>query len=203
MRQLTLIRHALTEWNASGRVQGHSDVPLSPAGEAQAKALGRRLAKLPITAVYASPLRRSLETARIALPERPICLDARLMELNFGVFEGRTASTNQLDEAWHLWHEDPYRRQAPGGESYRELKARAAEWLAELPAEGHLVAVTHSGTIQMLLAQVLGLEHPRWRKRIFLRHASITRILSEGEEIVVERVNDTQHLPAEEGGPFD
>jgi broad specificity phosphatase PhoE len=203
MRQLTLIRHALTEWNASGRVQGHSDIPLSPAGKAQAEALGERLAKLQVTAVYASPLKRSLETVHIALPERPVCLEARLMELDFGVFEGRTAEVNQRDEAWRLWHEDPYGRQAPGGESYRELRARVAEWLAELPAEGHLVAVTHSGTIQMLLAHVLGLEHPRWRKRIFLRHASITRILNEGEDSVIERVNDTRHLPAEEGDPFD
>ncbi|HEX7021716.1 MAG TPA: histidine phosphatase family protein, partial [Trueperaceae bacterium] len=69
MRQITLIRHAVTTWNADRRIQGQSDVELSEEGREQAQALGRRLATMPdISLVYASPLLRSRETARIALP---------------------------------------------------------------------------------------------------------------------------------------
>jgi hypothetical protein len=55
----------------------------------------------------------------------------------------------------------------------------------------------------MLLSHCLGLEHPRWRKRLFLRPTSITRILAKEHEVIVERVNDARHLPNESGDPFD
>ncbi len=69
------------------------------------------------------------------------------------------------------------------------------------------MAVTHSGTIQMLLAHLVGVEHPRWRKRFYLRHASISRVRfrededGNGGHAVIERVNDASHL-AGDGDPF-
>ena len=72
----------------------------------------------------------------------------------------------------------------------------------ELEGAEHVVAVSHSGTIQMLLAHVLGVERPRWRKRIYLRHTGISRVLFRGDEAIVERVNDTRHLTAEGADPF-
>jgi len=203
MLQLTLIRHGLTEWNTSGKFQGHSDIPLSAQGQAQARALGKRLAKLgDIDLIYSSPLRRTVSTAQLALPGRELRLEPRLMELNFGQFEGKTMAENQRGAAWAQWMAEPFYTPTPGGESYAELRRRAVAWLNEL-SEGQIVAFTHSGTIQMLLSHCLGLEHPRWRKRIFLRPTSITRILVKEHEVIVERVNDTRHLPNESGDPFD
>jgi broad specificity phosphatase PhoE len=204
MLQLTLIRHGLTEWNSSGKFQGHSDIPLSTQGQAQARALGKRLVKLGnADLVYCSPLRRTVSTAQLALPGRELRLEPRLMELNFGRFEGKTMAENQQDAAWAQWMAEPFYTATPGGESYAELRRRAVAWLNELPDEGHVVAFTHSGTIQMLLSHCLGLEHPRWRKRLFLRPTSITRILAKEHEVIVERVNDARHLPNESGDPFD
>ena len=204
MQVVTLIRHAATEWNASGRFQGQSDVPLSAEGRRQAEALRRRLARRTrVDAVYSSPLQRALVTAQLALPGFEIQQDERLKELNFGLFESHTRAENEHSALWLPWYADPFGQRAPEGESYRELRDRVVAWFAELPPEGHTVAFSHSGTIQMLLSHVIGVEYPRWRKRFHLRHTSLTRLVGRGGEWIVERVNDTRHLPAEDGDPFD
>ena len=203
MQRLTLIRHALTDWNVSGQFQGQSDVALSEEGRKQARRLARHVTGLEADArVYASPLSRARETAEIAFPQRTIELDARLSELDFGAFEGATQQENERRDEWTWWIADPYERPAPGGESYRQLRERAVAWMASLEGAEHVVAVSHSGTIQMLLAHVLGVERPRWRKRIYLRHTGISRVLFRGDEAVVERVNDTRHLTREGADPF-
>jgi len=206
MRRLTLIRHGLTEWNVSGRFQGHSNVPLSPAGRAQAVLLAGYLATFPaIDVVVSSPLERAVETARIAMPDRELRLDPRLRELDFGAFEGLTRDAVERDPRWALWIEDPFLRAAPEGESYQQLRERMVAWLDEARRrfpEAHVAAVTHSGSIQTLLSALLGVERPRWRKRIYLRHTSVSHVLFRGEEAVVERVNDTRHLVANGEDPF-
>ncbi len=206
MRQLLLIRHGLTEWNTSGKFQGHSDVDLSAEGRAQAEALRVRLAELErgglkFDFVVSSPLKRAHQTAQIALPEREIHFDNRLKELDFGAFEGHTLAQNCATEAWDAWYKDPFKRRTPEGESYEDLRLRAVDWLSGLPG-GHTVAFTHSGTIQMLISHILGVEHPKWRKRIFLRHTSLTRVLCQDGEIVIERVNDARHLEPLVRDPF-
>ncbi len=195
-RVVTLIRHGLTDWNVEGRFQGQSDRPLCDAGREQARQLRA------VTAAFAnvdhfvsSPLQRALETARLAFPGREPSLDPRLAELDFGIFEGGTAEENAAKPEWSVWAEDPYARVAPQGESYADLRERAGAWFDALPEDAaHVVAVTHSGTIQMLLAHVLGIDRPRWKKRIFVRHSSVSRILVTNGERIVERINDTRHL---------
>lgn len=204
--RLTLIRHGLTEWNRRGRFQGHSDIPLSEDGIAQAEALaGYAAAFMAVDALYSSDLQRARLTAEIAFPDVQATLDTRLRELYFGAFEGSTLDELLPTAAWAQWVADPYRTSAPGGEAYLDLRRRASAWLAEVRerhAGEHVVAVTHSGTIQMLLAELLGVEHPRWRKRIYVRHTSVTHILFRGSDAIIERVNDTRHLVADGADPF-
>jgi broad specificity phosphatase PhoE len=206
MRRLTLIRHGLTDWNVAGRFQGQSDIPLSEDGRAQSALLAPYLATFPtVDVVVSSPLQRAVQTAQIALPDREMLLDERLQELNFGAFEGLTKTELEPDPRWLTWVVDPFLRAAPGGEAYAQLRERADAWLAEarlLHADAHVVAMTHSGTIQMLLSSLLGVERPRWRKRIYLRHTSLTHVLFRGAEAVVERVNDTRHLVPNGEDPF-
>ena len=206
MRRLTIIRHGLTAWNAAGRFQGHSDVPLSPEGRAQSAALAAYAASFPSAdAIVSSPSVRAVETARIVYPGREPITDGRLRELDFGAFEGRTRAELESDPRWVDWFADPYLRPAPAGEAYVQLRERVVAWLAEARARwvgGHVVAFSHSGTIQMLIAHLLGVERPRWRKRIFVRHTGVTHVLFRGDEALVERVNDTRHLVAEGDDPF-
>lgn len=196
----------MTEWNALGRFQGHTDVPLSALGEAQALALAAYAVSFPaITLLFASPLQRAHQTAALVFPGEPLQLDARLRELNFGEFEGMTRDQVEHDPRWQQWILDPYRQAAPGGEGYGELRERVSAWLSELRARedlDHVVAFTHSGTIQMLLAELLGVEHPRWRKRVYVRHTGVCHILFRGREAVIERINDTRHLVPDGADPF-
>ncbi len=203
--RLTLIRHALTDWNASGRFQGVADVELNAEGRQQARRLARYVAGLDEAAtIYSSPLKRAVQTAELAFPGRPVELDSRLKEINFGEFEGKTQVENEGHAGWADWLADPFERAAPGGESYSQVRSRAVEWMEEVVAGDaeHVVAVSHSGTIQMLLSHVLGVERVRWRKRIYLRHASVSRVLFRGQDVLVERVNDTRHLTLEGTDPF-
>jgi broad specificity phosphatase PhoE len=194
MRRLTLIRHALTDWNANGRLQGHLDCPLSAEGVSQARALAKRVGASGVDLVYSSPLQRAFDTAKLAFPGSEIISEPRLMELDFGVFQGKTPDENADHEAWAWWHEDPFTRRIPEGECYRDLMVRVVSWLEQLPEEQHIVAITHSGPIQMIIAHVMGVTHPRWRKRLFLRHTSLTRLLFRDDEVLIERVNDTRHI---------
>jgi broad specificity phosphatase PhoE len=206
MRLLTLIRHGLTDWNASGRFQGHSDVPLSCAGRAQCARLRDHAATFPaVDVVVSSTLARARESACIAFPTQVVHEDVRLRELDFGAFEGRTLDENMASPEWPIWFEDPFERSAPGGESYRALRERVVDWYEEtvrLHDGAHVVAMSHSGTLQMLLGHLIGVERPRWRKRIYLRHTGVSRVVRANGEAMVERVNDTRHLVDDGMDPF-
>jgi broad specificity phosphatase PhoE len=204
MRRLTLIRHALTDWNRSGRFQGRSDVPLADAGRAQslelragAGALGR------VDVLVSSPSLRALQTAELAFPGHAPMRDERLREIDFGAFEGRTMPENQAHPAWSWWITDPIRRPAPRGESYGGLQMRAVAWLEEASRRwpgAHVVAVSHSGTIQMLLAHLFGITRPRWSIRLEVGHTSVSQVRFEEGMVIVERVNDMRHARPGAGG---
>jgi probable phosphoglycerate mutase len=152
-----LIRHGLTPWNETGRIQGHRDIGLSAAGRAQLAA--RRIPpEYAHFRWHASPLARATETARL-LGARDLQTDARLVELHWGEWQGWT---RQELRARHgaAFTENEARGLAfrpPGGESPGELKLRLQEWIAEACAPGQsLIAVTHKGVIQMALALATG-----------------------------------------------
>ena len=178
---------------------------LNTQGRQQARRLADYVTGLDEAAtIYVSPLKRAVQTAELAFPGRPLQVDSRLMEIDFGEFEGKTQLENERHGAWADWLADPFERPAPGGESYSQVRQRAVAWMNEAVASNtdHVVAVTHSGTIQMLLSHVLGVERVRWRKRIYLRHAGVSRVLFRGGEVLVERVNDTRHLTVAGSDPF-
>nr|WP_252315094.1 histidine phosphatase family protein [Sinobaca sp. H24] len=97
MLTVYLVRHAQTEWNAQGIVQGWKDSPLTKDGAEKAELLGRRLKEIPLDAVYASPTERAVKTAEIVsgLPAASIRKDEGLMELNYGSWDGRRAADIQ------------------------------------------------------------------------------------------------------------
>ncbi|HLJ02409.1 MAG TPA: histidine phosphatase family protein, partial [Solirubrobacteraceae bacterium] len=89
--ELYVVRHGETEWSLSGRHTGSTDLPLTAHGEQNAVALKPRLAAIPFDAVYASPLRRALQTAELAGFSRPI-VTPLLRELDYGDYEGKTSA---------------------------------------------------------------------------------------------------------------
>ena len=165
MRRLVYVaRHGETDWNAAGRWQGHTDVPLNDRGRAQAKAMAALLRGARLAGVVASDLSRAHETASIVATELGIPLvygDRDLRERGFGVFEGRTRAECELQhaEAWRAWLD--HRKPPEGGEAIEALTARvvaavgrAAERVAR-DGEPALV-VTHGGALRSVVASVTG-----------------------------------------------
>lgn len=88
--KIYIARHGQTDWNIQHKAQGHTDIPLNETEIQQAEDLRENIRGIEFDAVYASPLKRAAETARIATGERyDIVYDDRLMERSFGDFEGK------------------------------------------------------------------------------------------------------------------
>lgn len=199
MLELWLIRHGQSTWNAERRIQGISDPPLSELGRSQARELSQRLAGVAFDRVYASDLGRALDTARLALPGRAdtVAVDRRLREIHLGHFEGRLrADLSDAEVAeFEIWYRGPFDRKVTGGESSDELRARVGGWLDELPDAGRVAAFSHGGAIGAMLQYYLGrpgLGAFVWGVRI--RNTAITRLLIDGESVVLDVVNDVAHL---------
>lgn len=202
--RILIARHGETPWNAEGRYQGQCDIELSPIGEAQARALGQRLAEVPITRAVASPLERARRTAELALGARAAMLetDAGLAEIAHGEWEGRLAAEIEASDPERLraWRAEPETVRMPGGESLAEVMERAWPALvracAGLGAGDTLLLVSHDAVNRLLLARVLGLPLARlWR----FRQAPATLNLLEGEDVEsleVVRLNDSHHHTA-------
>lgn len=156
---LTLVRHGQTEDNAEGRWQGRRDGPLTAEGRQQVAALAQRLRRRGrFSAVYASPLRRAVETARLlasSLGDVPMKTDARLIEYDFGAWDGLTATELRAHRFWDAVERDP-EFTPPQGEPFGAAARRVVAALRELAAShgGARVAVVGHG---LALAAALAL----------------------------------------------
>ncbi len=147
--RIAFLRHGPTEWNALGRIQGHTDIPLSAEGKAKIAAL-RLPDSITPARVFVSPLTRARQTARLlGLPDG--VTDTRLMEQHWGQWEGLTRA-----EILSRHGEDAFIRaglarafRPLGGESTAELHDRVADFLRDAAAgEGDAVAVAHLGVLR-------------------------------------------------------
>ncbi len=162
--ELLILRHGETEWNRQGRWQGDLDSPLTPEGEAQARAMGDLLRDLGVTpathAFHTSPIRRARCTAALVLAaqgadEAVLIEDARLREISVGDWTGRTrdeirATSGLAEDASFL----DYYAAAPGGESFAAIAHRVQAFLAGVT--GPSVIVTHGITSRVIRALALG-----------------------------------------------
>jgi broad specificity phosphatase PhoE len=162
MIRLALLRHGATAWNAAGRLQGRSDVKLSPSGRDDVA--GWRLPDLALACAWqTSPLARCRETAALlraghpGLP--PVTVEPRLVEMDFGDWEGQSLAALRASDPQGTAAREACGLDfaAPGGESPRAVQARLAPWLGErLLAGRDVLAVTHKGVIRALYAQATG-----------------------------------------------
>jgi probable phosphoglycerate mutase len=200
--RILLARHGETPWNAEGRYQGQIDIALSPTGESQAMALGKRLRDEEITRAVASPLSRARRTAELALGEvryPMLTTDIDLQEIAHGEWEGLLASEiNDKDPArLRAWREQPETVLMPGGESLQQVLDRSWRGLARategLGAGDTLLVVAHDAVNRVILCRILGLPLSRlWT----FRQAPTTLNLLEGPEmdsLEVVRLNDCAH----------
>lgn len=154
-----LIRHGATRYNEEHRYQGITDVPLSPAGRTALK----RADFCPET-VYVSPLSRARETAAILFPGAKQIVIPDFREMDFGIFEGRTAAEMERDPACRAWVEGGCTGRCPGGEGWAEFSERTSAAFDQLMenAPDPLVIVAHGGTQMAVLERYGRPSRPRW-----------------------------------------
>ena len=160
MRRLFLVRHGETEWNALGKLQGHTDIELNDRGRAQAQALVEAVRDIAITGVWTSDLARAKETGEIiaaALGLPAPAVDVELRERRFGVFEGLTRDECAVHhrEAWKAWLD---RTGTPRGAETREVVlARMTRALNRIvvATQGPALVVTHGGVMRAWLTEHL------------------------------------------------
>jgi broad specificity phosphatase PhoE len=171
--RILLIRHGATVLSAEDRFAGSTDVLLSDEGRAQASALGERLAEAELVAVYASPMKRTVETAAlIAAPHKlALTTDPGLREIDHGRWEQLTRREVEarFPEEYSNWEADPFTFAPEAGESGLSVMARALPVLRKIVVAhaGKTVAVvSHKATIRLVLCSLLGIDARGYRDRL-------------------------------------
>ena len=202
MTTIILVRHGENEWVKQHRLAGWIEgVHLNENGHSQAKAAAERLAHLPITAVYSSPVIRCVETAKYignALDKELILLE-EVGEVRYGDWEGAEIKKLAEKPEWKVVQFFPSRMRFPNGEALREVQFRAIqalEKLAETHGDEMLVVTSHADLIKLVLAHFLGV-HIDLFQRIVVSPASISVVnLSDKGMMRILRLNDTGPLEA-------
>jgi probable phosphoglycerate mutase len=193
-----LVRHGESTWNSVRRFQGWLDVPLSPLGERQARALASTLTATPFDGLYTSPLSRARDTAAACgavLGCEPVAIDG-LREVGLGSWEGLTFDAVQAQDGdrYERWLQAPVDHPPPGGEPMTGLARRVQDVLEELclrHPDGRVLVVSHAGAIASALCEWLGRPlNAIWTLR--LDNASITRVALPAGQLLA--LNETRHL---------
>lgn len=152
--RLYFIRHGETAWSLSGQHSGRVDLPLTPRGETEAQAVGKRLRGIPFTHVLTSPLQRARQTCALAALGPTAELEPKLAEWDNGTDEGRTsAEILESRPGWNL-----FLNGSPNGESPAQISDRADSLIAQLrELAGNVALFSHSHFGRVLAARWIGL----------------------------------------------
>ena len=198
MTRIILIRHGETAWNKVGRLQGTSNVLLSPEGIRQAKLLAQHAPFHSVDAIYSSDLSRAVTTAEI-LAEKfnlPVIQERGFRETNFGDWEGKLFTELMVVDGFEKFFTQPDRVHPPNGETFLECQARVLTSLEEIVADSpgqSVVIVSHGAVIRLMLCAALELPiRKMWAINQVNMAVNIIRV--DGGNITIELVNSTAHL---------
>jgi probable phosphoglycerate mutase len=181
--EVVLVRHGETELSAALRHTGRTDLPLTEKGEREAQAVGEALRGRRFALVLSSPLRRALETARLAGFDPQVRDD--LAEWDYGDYEGKTtAEIRETVPDWTIWCYG-----GAGGESPADVAARVDRALTEiLAADGDVLVFAHGHVLRVLCARWLELE-PQYGRLFALDPATLSALGFEREQRVIRMWN--------------
>ena len=200
--QLYLVRHGETDYNASGRYQGHMQIELNRTGHYQASLVCHRLAKYnDIHAIYSSDLVRCIQTITplATTLQQPVHMTPDLREIDVGLWEHLTipeiSATFPTNYAAYL--QAPGETVHVGGESYRQMQTRAMRGINEIIAQHqpgeHIVVATHGGTIRAIMCAIIGLDINQYNK-MWVMNCSITTLTVTQGVIRLASFNDVAHI---------
>jgi broad specificity phosphatase PhoE len=189
--ELVLIRHGETEWSAARRHTGRTDLSLTAEGEAQAKHAARLVGGHPFALVLSSPLQRARETAELA-GLSPVVTDDRLLEWDYGAYEGLTTAEIRQTEGphWSIWTAHVPPGTTPG-EQLADVAARADSVLVrvrEALTGGDVAVVAHAHLLRVLTSRWLGLD-PASGAHLMLGAGSVSVLGAEHGTPAISRWN--------------
>ena len=199
---LYVVRHGQTVANATGVIQGQTDVLLDETGLAQARLVGARLKKRHFDAIYSSDLTRAMVTAREIADGRKIISTPPLREWHLGHWQGISIEQIKVDfaEEYQKFSSDAPDCTIEGGESTAEFQQRIAAFLHSI-AQNHpgetVLAVSHGGLMVKALKLVLQQSSLPRRPRADNTSIAIFKTFDRGESWQLVRWNDTAHLDSE------
>ena len=186
-------RHGETAWTVTGQHTGLTDLPLTPAGESNARRLRERLKGLTFARVFTSPLKRAVRTCELAGFGQVAEYDRDLVEWDYGEYEGLTTAEIRLrDPEGQL-----FRDGCPGGESPRQVAERADRVISRVRSvRGDVLLFSSGHFIRMLAARWIGSESPVNARSFMLSTASLSALGYENEysRPVIRLWNDTHHV---------
>jgi probable phosphoglycerate mutase len=174
-----LIRHGQTEWNVERRMQGRADSPLTALGIEAAEQLAPEVPS--VSAVYASPSGRTMQTAKILFGDQSITPDDRLLEINLGDWEGQLQSYLDVEEPEqhsNFWNA-PHLFNKEGAETFSDVAERAVDFFNEISErhQGETIAVvSHTTVIRSVLFSIRPRDFSKFWNSPAIYPASISEI---------------------------
>lgn len=200
MTRIYFIRHGETDWNAEGKYQGWSDIPLSETGKKQAECLGERFQNIDLDVIYSSPLQRAYDTAQaVAIRKKmEIIPEEHFKEINFGEWEGLTAEQlNHLyGEKFQYFLSHPEDAKFPGDGSFSLVTERIKIGLDKILEENegkNIMIVSHGGLIRLCIFYLLKMDI-RFYKQMWINNTAVSVIDITSEGAVLYKVNDDAHI---------
>ena len=195
------LRHGETIASKTGGFCGTSDVELTPEGMMMAKDFAVAYQSVPWKAIFCSPMRRTIATAK------PLCevvgmemqLRDGLKEIDFGKWEGKTPAevNREYHDEYVRWQSEPGWNAPPDGERAIDIARRSSEVIEEIETnypDGNVLVVAHKATIRIILCSLLGIDVGRYRDRIHMPVAavSILEFCQQGPRLL--KLSDRAHL---------
>lgn len=204
MTIIYLIRHGHNEFVGKGKLAGRlKGVRLSDQGRAQAEALANNLTKVKFAAIYASPLERTMETAKPIALTQGIKVTSRpgLLEMGYGTWQGQSLKALRRRKLWPVIQSTPSLARFPEGESFPEAQARIVNEIELLrkihkSPKARIACVFHSDPIKLIIAHYAGIPLDLFQ-RLVIEPASVSILAINGKHIHIIRLNDSSlaHSP--------
>ena len=198
---LYFLRHGETEASRTGGYCGVVDVDLTPEGHQMAADFGAAYKSLPWAAVFASPLRRTVDTAKPLCAAAGLEMQVRdgLREIAYGQWEGKTPEevNRRFHDDYVRWLADPGWNAPTGGERGVDIARRSSRVLEEIEqtyAEGNVLVVSHKATVRIMICSLLGIDVGRFRDRIDLPVAAVNIVAMTDQGPLLRVLGDRTHL---------
>ncbi|MEH1839699.1 MAG: histidine phosphatase family protein [Nostoc sp.] len=198
---LYFLRHGQTECSRNNSFCGSIDSELTPEGLDMAKAFGEAYSSMDWTAIFCSPMQRTVLTAKPlceAIKIEPQLRDG-LKEINYGLWEGRTPEviSREYHDDYIRWSADPAWNAPNGGEMAVTIASRALQVIEEIKqnyTSGNVLVVSHKATIRIMLCSLLGIDVGRFRFRLGCPVASVSIVEFSSHGPLLKVLADRSHL---------